>query len=86
MASGVTKMVVICNMHMDVRLIDTTEHNLEVKSDTRVHHHCRLLIFRAIALVLLNENKKRVCCLVSISLVFLINTYCILHCILLMRT
>ena len=51
MASGTTKMAVIGNMHMDVRVIDITERNLEVISDTRAHHHCRPLVFRAIALL-----------------------------------
>ena len=40
MASGATKMAVVGNMLMDVRVIDINERNLEVRYDTRAHLHC----------------------------------------------
>ena len=52
MASEATKMVVIGNMHMDVRVIEVTELNSEVRYDLQDHYHCHPLVFRAIALLL----------------------------------
>ena len=51
MASGATKMAVICNMHMDVRIIEVIELNSEVRSHILGHYHCRPHVFRAIALL-----------------------------------
>ena len=51
MAVGATKMPVIGNMHMDVRVIEVTELNSEVRSGLRGHYHCRPLVSRAIALL-----------------------------------
>ena len=58
MASEATKMVVIGNMHMDVRVIEVTELNSEVRSDLQGHYHCHPLVFRAIALLLLYLSTK----------------------------
>ena len=52
MASETTKMAVIGNRHMDVRVVEFTELNSVVISDLRGHYHCRPLVFRAIALLL----------------------------------
>ena len=51
MASEATKMVVMGNRHMDVRVVEFTELNSVVISDLRGHYHCRPLVFRAIALL-----------------------------------
>ena len=56
MASEATKMVVIGNMHMDVRVIEVTELNSEVRSDLQGHYHCHPLVFRAIALQVLRYD------------------------------
>ena len=55
MASEATKMVVIGNMHMGVRVIEVTELNSEVRSDLQGHYHCHPLVFRAIALLFVSK-------------------------------
>ena len=59
MASEATKMVVIGNMHMGVRVIEVTELNSEVRSDLQGHYHCHPLVFRAIALQVLRYDTGR---------------------------
>ena len=52
MDSEAMKMNVRGNMCMDIRVIEVTEFKSEVKLDLGGHHHCRPLVFRAIALLL----------------------------------
>ena len=58
MASEATKMVVIGNMHMDVRVNKVTELNSAVRSDIRGHYHCPPLVFRAIALLFVQKMQE----------------------------
>ena len=52
MASEATKMAVIDNMHIHVRVFEFTEFNYEVRSDLRGYIIVSPLVFRAIALLL----------------------------------
>ena len=56
MASEATKMAVIDNMHIHVRVFEVTEFNYEVRSDLRGYIIVSPLVFRAIALLFLNER------------------------------
>ena len=51
MASEATKMAVIDNMHIHVRVFEVTEFNYEVRSDLRGYIIVSPLVFRAIALL-----------------------------------
>ena len=55
MASEATKMAVIDNMHIHVRVFEVTEFNYEVRSDLRGYIIVSPLVFRAIALLLYNR-------------------------------
>ena len=53
MASEATKMLIRGNMLMDIRVIEVTEFNSEVKLNFWGHYHCCSRVPRATALLLL---------------------------------
>ena len=58
MASEATKMAVIDNMHIHVRVFEVTEFNYEVRSDLRGYIIVSPLVFRVIALLLNAEYSR----------------------------
>ena len=58
MASEATKLAVIGNKYILVRVIEGTELDCEVRSDLGPCYHWRTLIFRAIALLLSQHSCK----------------------------
>ena len=62
MASEATKMAVIDNMHIHVRVFEVTEFNYEVRSDLRGYIIVSPLVFRAIVLLFLQKLRFSALC------------------------
>ena len=58
MASEDTKITVRSNMHLGDMVIEVTKFSSEVRSDLRGHYHSCPLVFRAIALLLVNTIRN----------------------------
>ena len=78
MASEATKLAVIGNKYILVRVIEVTELNCEVRSDLGPCYHWRTLIFRAIALLFFLTHTY-LALVVYDKKPCLINSKCVLH-------